>query len=271
MLTLQTVNPAGIAAASPARERYAKITPEIAAALLAELKPVDIFSDSVKTVKGEKFGVRTLVSYLSPSEYLARAFGLNFRNLCPFASEACAAVCLGEHSGRMSFDGPKNARMRRTILYHLAPELFRAQFVREVRKYEKIAAANNQKLVVRANGSSDILWEREWPELFDMFPNIDFYDYTKVPLRYRRNLPRNYYLTFSRSESNWDECETVLRGGGNVAAVFAALPQTYRGFRVIDGDSHDIRLPQWDGSGVIVGLLPKGHKAKRDVSGFVIR
>ena len=107
------------------------------------MKPVEIFSDSVKTVKGEKYGVRTLVSYLSPSEYLARALGLNFRNLCPFASEACAAVCLGEHSGRMSFDGPKNARMRRTILYHLAPELFRAQFARETdaAKKKKLAEA----------------------------------------------------------------------------------------------------------------------------------
>ena len=47
------------------------------------------------------------------------------------------------------------------------------------------------------------------------------------------------------------------------------LPKTYLGFRVINGDSHDLRF--LDPKGVIVGLSPKGNKAKKDTSGFVIQ
>ena len=55
------------------------------------------------------------------------------------------------------------------------------------------------------------------------------------------------------------------------AALAAGL---YRGFTVIDGDQHDLR--HLDASGgerksLIVALSPKGNKAKRDASGFVVR
>jgi hypothetical protein len=81
--------------------------------------------------------------------------------------------------------------------------------------------------------------------------------------------PPNYYLTFSRSELNEAECLQVLRAGGNVACVFETMPETWQGYRVIDGDNHDLR--HLDPRGVVVGLSPKGRKAKRDASGFVIR
>jgi len=61
-----------------------------------------------------------------------------------------------------------------------------------------------------------------------------------------------------------------LAQGVNVAAVFGnGLPETYLSHPVINGDAHDLRF--LDPKGVIVGLSPKGHKAKRDQSGFVIR
>ena len=82
-------------------------------------------------------------------------------------------------------------------------------------------------------------------------------------------LPRNYHLTFSRSETNEADCLDVLRAGGTVAVVFANKPDTWHGFPVIDGDKHDLR--HLDPRGVVVGLSPKGLKAKRDTSGFVVR
>jgi hypothetical protein len=55
-----------------------------------------------------------------------------------------------------------------------------------------------------------------------------------------------------------------------VAIVFAGdKPETWNGYRVIDGDEHDLR--HLDPKGVVVGLSPKGSKAKRDMSGFVLR
>jgi len=56
--------------------------------------------------------------------------------------------------------------------------------------------------------------------------------------------------------------------GGNVAIVFRKeLPETYKGYKVVNGDEHDLRF--LDPQNVIVGLKAKG-KAKIDFSGFVL-
>jgi hypothetical protein len=85
-------------------------------------------------------------------------------------------------------------------------------------------------------------------------------------------LPANYFLTFSRDVHNERLAERFLSQGGNVAVVFGnGRPATCRGYPVIDGDRHDVRSPTMDGRGVVVGLTPKGAKAKRDMSGFIVR
>jgi hypothetical protein len=96
-------------------------------------------------------------------------------------------------------------------------------------------------------------------------------------------LPANYHLTFSRSETNEDKAVELLGQGNNVAVVFAERPATWHGFDVIDGDEHDLRHldPQADltplgfwstgRNGRVVGLSPKGRKAKKDINGFVVR
>ena len=101
--------------------------------------------------------------------------------------------------------------------------------------------------------------------IMSMFPTLQFYDYTKRANR--AALPANYKLTFSLAENNDADALTVLARGGTVAAVFRkALPDTYWGYPVIDGDEHDLRF--LDPAGVVVGLKAKGN-AKRDQSGFV--
>ena len=103
------------------------------------------------------------------------------------------------------------------------------------------------------------------------FSNVQWYDYTKIQARMMRYLegkmPSNYHLTFSKSENNWDKCLEVLKHGGNVAAVFNKLPETFMGYDVIDGDKSDLRF--LDPFNVIVGLKAKGM-ARKDKSGFVI-
>jgi hypothetical protein len=108
------------------------------------------------------------------------------------------------------------------------------------------------------------------PTLHELFYFVQFIDYTKNPSRFK-NPPSNLHLTFSRAENNWSLCELLLNAGYNVAAVFAGgLPEQYKGFPVINGDLHDLRHLDPRG-GVIVGLTPKGRKAKADKSGFIIR
>jgi hypothetical protein len=82
--------------------------------------------------------------------------------------------------------------------------------------------------------------------------------------------PDNYHLTFSLSETNHDKARQALKAGFNVAVVFGhGLPKKYCGHDVIDGTLHDLR--QLDPAPVIVGLDPKGAKAKKDTTGFVVR
>ena len=96
--------------------------------------------------------------------------------------------------------------------------------------------------------------------IFELFPNIQFYDYTKNWTRFNKPLPANYHLTFSRSETNHGKAMELLRRGVNVAIVFDKLPKTYEGFEVINADENDLRF--LDKKGVICGLKYKGMTEK---------
>jgi hypothetical protein len=121
------------------------------------------------------------------------------------------------------------------------------------------------KLCVRPNGTSDVIWERKFPELFTKFQDVQFYDYTKVP---NRRTPENYSLVFSRSDTNEAIALSEYKKGMNVAVVFDVVPERWNGVPVYDGDNNDLRF--LDPTGVIVGLKAKGD-AKKDKSGFVVR
>jgi hypothetical protein len=112
---------------------------------------------------------------------------------------------------------------------------------------------------------------KKYRNIFEAFPEIQFLDYTKNPRRFDRALPSNYHLTFSVSETNHDIAARLLSRGISCAVVFGVLPHPpiFLRAKVIDGDAHDLRF--LDPKGVIVGLSPKGNRAKKDTSGFVIR
>jgi hypothetical protein len=150
------------------------------------------------------------------------------------------------------------------------------------------------KLCARANGSTDIAWEGvalyidesqarilsklcarkikagQYQSLFHLFSFVQWVDYTKNATRLYRALPNNYSLTLSYSGTNKADCAKALQAGHNVAVVFGdGLPESWLGFPVINGDSHDLR--HLDPRGVVIGLSPKGKKAKADRdSGFVV-
>jgi hypothetical protein len=124
----------------------------------------------------------------------------------------------------------------------------------------------------RLNLTSDFKWEETG--IFEEFPEVQFYDYTKGKNRMieylEGNLPPNYHLTYSRSEKKGDDIHSkaFLASGGNVAVVFRGkLPKTWNGFAVIDGDESDLRF--LDGTGKVIGLVEKGL-AKKDETGFVV-
>ena len=98
--------------------------------------------------------------------------------------------------------------------------------------------------------------------------DVQFYDYTKIKNRLTNKLPKNYHLTFSKSESNDNDIKDLLTTAFNIAVVFKdKIPKTYLGRKVINGDISDLRF--LDKNKSIIGLATKGN-AKNDNSGFVV-
>ena len=107
--------------------------------------------------------------------------------------------------------------------------------------------------------------------IFEWFPNVQWYDYTKIPNRKVSHLS-NYHLTWSYSAANpkYEQYfDDVIRNGMSVAVVLRKPInlKTWRGYKVVDGDKDDLRF--LDPKQSIVALYAKG-RAKKDQSGFVV-
>jgi hypothetical protein len=220
-----------------------------------------LLSTNTKLEKGIKKSWKTLGLSLAPAN-------LSGKQLCPHRSAGCEYSCLNL-SGMGVFSNVQEARINKSKFLIENRNEFLAQLEKELTNLHK-RATKGAKIAVRLNVLSDLPWHN----LIDMesFPLINFYDYTPNPKRMiqflRGGLPSNYHLTFSRKENNQQMVELIASMGGNIAAVFETLPDTYLGKRVIDGDETDLRF--LDPRGIIVGLKAKG-KGKQDTSGFVIR
>lgn len=227
-----------------------------------------------KVAKGMKRGVLTAPLHLAPAS-------LSGWNVCPMATAGCRAACLHTAGNPAYMAGKARARLARTTAYFRDRLAFMTCLVDEIERHERAAKRAEMKCAVRLNATSDIRWEtvpvsrngRTYPNVMAAFPRVSFYDYSKIANR--RNLPRNYRLTFSLAENNDAKAIEALNNGMNVAAVFSVtrghkLPRRYtiagQSIRVIDGDLHDYRPS--DPRGVIVGLRAKGD-ARKDASGFV--
>ena len=224
-------------------------------------------TSNTKIKKGEKLGFMSFGIHLAPAK-------LSGFNVCKDASKGCAAACLNT-AGMGVYSTVQKARIEKTKLFFSDKPTFLAQLKKEISAAIRKAEKNEMIPCFRLNLTSDLPWEKikfEKQTIFDLFPNVQFYDYTKSPSRMTQFLagefPLNYHLTFSRSESNGAIALAFLNSGGNVAMVFRkSLPASYYGKPVVDGDETDLRF--LDGAGVIVGLKEKGL-AKKDLTGFVL-
>lgn len=174
----------------------------------------------------------------------------------------------------------QRARVRRTLEYFADRDAFLLRLRDEVARFVKSCKRAGFVPAVRLNGTSDLRFERfaigEDPSIMCAFPDVQFYDYTKIGNR--RDLPANYHLTYSLAEGarNWSGHLDALANGYGVAVVLRGcgdsahplpFPATwYGGRQLIDGDESDLRFT--DPPAVYVGLRAKG-RAKQDASGFV--
>ncbi|WP_085025255.1 GP88 family protein [Ensifer aridi] len=261
--------------------------------------------NNAKTVKGDG-EFETAIMYLAP-------FTLGGTNVCPMAETAgCVAGCLNT-AGRGRMSNVQKARIAKTQRYLKSRTDFMADLVADLEGFVAYCKRKGVKPAVRLNGTSDIQWEVahyvtrrikavhpqqetevRFDSIFHAFPEVQFYDYTKVYKRVYRALPSNYSLVLSYSEANPRYRDAVIQAaldtGANVAVVYrtkalrdalvspalegrgGVVQNTLYGAEnlsreVFNGDDTDLRFR--DPKGVIVGLYAKGA-AKGDRSGFVL-
>lgn len=219
-------------------------------------------STSHKLDLSEQAGTLTYGLYLAP-------WNLSGYNVCAGGAH-CHKYCLNG-SGQNKIDQLAHgvgvskidlSRIKKTRLFYENRPLFMRVLIHEIKRAQNRAKEMNLNFAVRLNCTSDLS-----PELFkdpetglnilQLFPDVQFYDYTKVAGRLSiLNKYSNYDLTFSYDGYNWDTAQKFLQAGGRVAVVFykqQVLPVSFAGYNVIDGNNYDMRYI--DPAGVIVGLF----------------
>jgi hypothetical protein len=193
--------------------------------------------------------------------------------ICPYQDIAkCKDACLNTAGLGGVYPSIQKARQKKTDLFLNDRDEFMQQLVKDINTFIRACQRKDKRPAIRLNGTSDIQWEYieidGYDNIFAMFPDVQFYDYTKIPTRKIDHIP-NYHLTWSYSEANDKYAKMFDKVPNNKAVVFKnkILPSMFKGLKVIDGDTHDMRF--LDEPNSVVGLKAKG-KARQDKSGFVI-
>lgn len=231
-----------------------------------------IAGGNAKTIKGDGTEYLTAIMYLRPWKSTING---KLLNTCANAEIAgCHGPCLNS-AGRGKQNNVQNWRMGKTLRFWQEREGFMMDLLNDLRQFRNKCAKLGVKPCVRLNGTSDIRWETimiDGKNVFQWYPEIQFYDYTKIANRRVSHLP-NYHLTFSYSaatDAYLRQVDIALERGMNVAVVFRdkkSIPTEFLGRPVTDGDADDLRFLDPDGH--VVALYAKG-KAKRDDTGFVV-
>lgn len=216
-----------------------------------------------KLLKGEKKGYLSFVLHLAPAD-------LSGKEVCPKRTAGCTMACLNTAGrGGIIKKGEttnliQEARIRKTKMFFENREQFLKDLESDIRLGIKQAEKKGMIPVFRLNGTSDLAWEKYG--IIQKFPEVQFYDYTKIVGRKVSHL-KNYHLTFSKADGNDIDTRLAVNKGMNVAVVFNEVPETFLGRPVVNGDDTDLRF--LDPVSVVVGLKAKG-KARKDMTGFVV-
>lgn len=226
-------------------------------------------AQSVKMRLSYENGTMTYCLYLAPWTLSGQ------HNTCP-KGQHCHEFCLNG-SGQNKCDtlargveGSKinRSRIKKTNLFYNNRARFMEILAHEIEVKRARAKRLGYGFSVRLNGTSDLSplafkSPISGKNILEMFPDVVFYDYTKVYNRiHLLDEYPNYDLTFSYDGYNMEECEKFLQNGGRVAVVFYGekLPKRFNGWEVISGNEYDMRY--LDKRQTIVGL--HYHKTAND-------
>lgn len=169
-------------------------------------------------------------------------------NLCICATKHCAATCLHTAGNVGALMDKTMARLRKSWFIALDRDRAFAQIVnqienkkQEVDDFNRKSKDEHKQMIIRLNGTSDLIWRvlvgKDGRNLFDMFPDIVFYDYSKdqnemdhfirgeIIDEEGNNLgkfPSNYHLTLSYGGpgGNVASYRNTLIAGENLAVPF---------------------------------------------------
>jgi len=219
-------------------------------------------SATVKHKKSIKYGELTVSLYLAP----AKSSGYE---VCPCRTPECTKLCLNE-SGMNTMtrknkgDVINDSRITKTRLFFEHRDYFMDWLIRDIEAAQRKAERMTYKLSVRLNNTSDISpldFIRNGQNILEIFPDVQFYEYTKVASRVDlMKVYSNYDVTFSYTGYNLTKCQEMLMNKIRVAVVFKNVPEEWKGYKVIDGDKYDMRYR--NKGAVIVGLKYKRVRNK---------
>ena len=221
-----------------------------------------------KIQKGTKLGYLSFILHLAPAD-------LSGKEVCPKRTAGCTAACLNTAGRGGMFKKGENtnmiqkARIRKTQEFFTNRDAFMLQLIKDVKLGIKQATKLGLTPCFRLNGTSDLSWEKykvDGKNIFELFPDVQFYDYTKVLGRKVADY-KNYHLTFSAADGNDADVDKAIAQNMNVTVVFDKIPAEYKGKEVFNADDTDLRF--LDPKGVVLGLKAKG-RAKKDRTGFVV-
>ena len=216
---------------------------------------------SVKHRKAGKFGELTYSLYLPP----AKTSGYE---VCPGRTAECTKLCLNESGMNTMVRNDKgdvinDSRITKTKLFFEHPEFFMNWLVYEIKAAQRKAIRMTYAFSIRINNTSDISpedFQLNGVNILQMFPEVQFYDYTKVASRVDlMKIYNNYDVTFSYTGYNLTACQEMLLNKIRVAVVFKNVPENFMGYPVVDGDENDLRYRD---EAVIIGLKYKRVRTK---------
>lgn len=227
---------------------------------------------NAKIEKGIEKGYLTSGLHLAP-------WNLSGYKVCQNATPECIAGCLNT-AGRGVYSKTQNARILKTQMLFQDPKTFWALVERDIRTLLRMAEREGKIAALRLNLTSDLPFHkmivRDGKSIMDLYPEIVYYNYTKVPRRITDKHPLEH-ITFSRAENNDQDCFKALANGINVAVVMGPelieqLDQFKGRLKLFNGDETDLRFLDPKGKyGRIIYLKAKGKAKKQTSEGFVMR
>lgn len=219
-----------------------------------------------KHEKAYKYNVLVYTLYLSPGK-------MSGYEVCPGRNKECTKFCLnksGRNRGCFKNNRINNSRIKKTRLIFENREFTTRWMIEEIKSGIEKAKRIGYNFSIRLNNTSDISPEDFYIiengtklNILQIFPDVTFYDYTKVAERIELlKKYKNYDLTYSYNGYNLNTCKTMLKNNIRVAMVFKKVPDYYIGYKVINGDNYDMRYN--DDPNIIIGLKYKKVGVKLD-------